>query len=443
MEKVVIVGAGLVGSLQAIYMAKKGYEVEVYERRADMRKQELNAGRSINLALSNRGWKALEEAEIVDEIKSIAIPMYGRIMHDERGNTTFQPYGKKDEAIYSVSRGELNQKLMSCADSYSNVTFNFEHKCVGMNLEENELVFQTLNGERIEVQADRIFATDGAFSAIRSRFQKRDRFNYEQMYLPHGYKELSIPPTDSGEFKIDKNALHIWPRGEYMMIALANEDGSFTCTLFFPFEGEKSFESLKTKEDVSQFFQEVFPDALEMMPHLLDEYFSNPTSSLVTIKCSPWNFEDKVLLMGDSSHAIVPFYGQGMNSGFEDCSVFNEIFEGNNRDWNKSFKDFSDQRKKDADAISDLALQNFVEMRDLVGDESFLLRKKIEKKIFEKYPNKWVPLYSQVTFSHLPYSEALRNGKVQEKIMDRIMEKENIKEIWDSEEVETEILNMI
>jgi len=444
MEKVAIIGAGLVGSLQAIYLARKGYQVEVFERRPDMRKIELSAGRSINLALSNRGWKALEEANIVEEIKQIAIPMYGRIMHDEKGETTFQAYGKEEEAIFSVSRGELNQKLMNCADSYDNVNFHFNHKCLDVNLDETELKFLLeKNSREVRVKVDRIFATDGAFSAIRKRLQKRDRFNYEQMYLPHGYKELSIPATSDGGFKIDKNALHIWPRGEYMMIALANEDGSFTCTLFFPFEGEKSFESLKTEEQVRQFFAEVFPDALELMPNLVQEYKNNPTSSLVTVRCSPWNYKDSIIMMGDASHAIVPFYGQGMNSGFEDCTVFNEIFEKNNKDWKSSFREFSLSRKKDADAISNLALQNFIEMRDLVGDESFLLRKKIEKKIYLKHPTKWVPLYSQVTFSHIPYSEALTNGKRQEKIMDQIMVKPNINDVWDSVEIENEILEML
>lgn len=444
MEKVIIVGAGLVGSLQAIYMAKKGFQVEVYERRPDMRKQDLIAGRSINLALSNRGWKAISEAGIQDEIRQIAIPMKGRMMHDEKGNTTFQQYGKEDEAIYSVSRGELNQKLMSCADQYENVTFFFNHKCLDVDLKTNELSFSNTEvGSKKRVSADRIFATDGAFSAIRKRLMRTDRFNYEQMYLAHGYKELSIPAADDGGFKIDKNALHIWPRGEYMMIALANEDGSFTCTLFFPFEGEKSFSSLQTPEQVHSFFSEVFPDALKLMPNLVEEYFENPTASLVTIKCSPWNYQDKILLMGDSSHAIVPFYGQGMNSGFEDCSVFNDVFVKNDAHWGKSFEEFSKNRKKDADAISSLALQNFIEMRDLVADEMFLLRKKIEKKIYAKYPEKWMPLYSQVTFSHIPYSEALANGKRQEKIMDCIMAKENIQQIWDSQEVEDEILEMI
>jgi kynurenine 3-monooxygenase len=444
MENIAIIGAGLVGSLQAIYMAKKCFKVAVYERRKDMRLEEMSAGRSINLALSNRGWKALEQAGIKSKIEPMAIPMHGRIMHDELENTTFQPYGKEGEAIYSVSRGGLNRELMNCAEAYDNVTFHFNMKCEDIDLENNTLHFlDTTSNKTQQVKPDRIFATDGAFSAIRSRLQKTDRFNYEQMYLPHGYKELSIPPAKNGSHQVDKNALHIWPRGEYMLIALGNEDGSFTCTLFFPFEGKNSFESLKTPENVNTFFSEIFPDAFKMMPNLVEEYFANPTASLVTIKCSPWNYEDKIILMGDSSHAIVPFYGQGMNSGFEDCTVFNEIFEESNGDWMKAFTSFSEIRKKDADAISELALQNFIEMRDLVGDENFLLRKKIEKNIYNKYPNQWMPLYSQVTFSHLPYSVALANGKRQEKIMDCIMAKPNIEEIYESKAIEEEILEMI
>ncbi len=443
MENIAIIGAGLVGSLQAIYMAKKGYNVAVYEGRDDMRKQEIVAGRSINLALSNRGWKALEIAGIKGEIEKMAIPMHGRMIHDKSGSTTYQPYGKEGEAIYSVSRGGLNLQLINSADAFKNVTFHFNHKCEDVDLSTNTIKFQDRkNNKTLEIKADRIFAADGAFSAIRTRLQKTDRFNYEQKYLEHGYKELSIPAKKGGGFLMDKNALHIWPRGEFMLIALANEDGSFTCTLFFPFEGKQSFESLKSKSDVISFFKNIFPDALEMMPNIGEEYFKNPTASLVTVRCAPWNFKDKIVMMGDSSHAIVPFYGQGMNSGFEDCSTFHEIFENSNKNFSKAFDSFSKTRKKDTDAIADLALQNFIEMRDLVGDEQFLLRKKIEKKIFEKHPDKWTPLYSQVTFSHIPYSEALAAGKRQERIMDCIMERPLIREEWDSEEVEKEILKM-
>lgn len=443
MERIAIIGAGLVGSLQAIFMAKKGYKVDVYERRPDMRKAKISAGRSINLALSNRGWKALETAGIKHEVDKIAIPMYGRMMHDEKGELTYQAYGKEGEAIYSVSRGGLNKLLMEQAESFENVDFHFNLSCQDVKLDSNELIFKSNEGEIVSATPDRIFATDGAFSAIRSKLMKTDRFNYNQFYLDHGYKELYIPPAKDGSYLIDKNALHIWPRGNYMLIALANEDGSFTCTLFFPFDGEKSFNSLKTQDEVAEFFESIFPDTIEIMPTLVEDYFNNPTSSLVTVRCSPWNHQDRILLMGDASHAIVPFYGQGMNSGFEDCSVFDDIFESNQRDWATAFSEFSDKRKADADAISELAIQNFTEMRDLVADPDFLLRKKIEKKIYDKYPNKWMPQYSQVTFSHIPYSEALSEGNRQREIMDKVMAIKDIHSRWDSEDVENMILNAI
>lgn len=442
MKKIAIVGAGLVGSLQAILMAKRGYQVSVFERRPDLREIELQAGKSINLALSTRGWKALKMAGIEDEINQISIPMYGRKMHAVNGDLTFQSYGKDEQAIYSVSRGDLNKRMLLIASTYSNVSFYFNHKCLDVELSTNKASFQnTETNEVISEEFDHIFGTDGAFSAIRNRMMRTDRFNYQQEYLQHGYKELLLPANEDGTHKLEKNCLHIWPRGQYMLIALPNLDGSYTCTLFFPFEGPTSFESLKTKEDVNTFFAETFPDFYEIMPEVADEYFDNPAASLVIIRCEPWNVKDKIQLMGDASHAIVPFYGQGMNSGFEDCSVFAEMLDQHEgEDWEKLFHDFSVLRKPDGDAIAELALTNYIEMRDLVGDEMFLLRKKIENKIYAKHPDKWMPLYSQVTFSHIRYSEALATGNKQREIMDSIMSKADIKDVWDSDAIEQEIL---
>lgn len=333
--------------------------------------------------------------------------------------------------------------LLNLAEKYENVTTNFNKKCIDIDLENNKLEFEDqVNGEKIVFHSDRVIATDGAFSVVRGKYQIQDRFDYSQYYIKHGYKELIIPANADGSHKLDKHALHIWPRGEFMLIALANIDGSFTCTLFFPFEGKNSFASIKTEQQLLRFFKETFSDAVALMPTLVEDYFSNPVSSLVTVKCAPWNYKDKSLLMGDAAHAIVPFFGQGMNCGFEDCTILNTIMNEES-DWNIVFKRFSDERKADGDAIADLALKNFVEMRDLVGDVDFLLRKKIEKKIYESYPDKWVPQYSLVTFTHVPYSEALLLGKKQDEIMDVIMKTNDIHTIWDSQKVIDKILSML
>ena len=441
MDKIAIIGAGLVGSLQAIYMARKGFQVSVYERRPDIRDAELVAGKSINLALSDRGWKALKGAGISDEIKKISIPMKGRMVHDVEGNQSFQPYGFDDQAIYSVSRGELNKQLLIKADEYPNVELIFNHRIKDVDLKTNELKIQDIQSKESSAKAyDRIIGTDGAFSAVRLRLMKTDRFNYSQKYLEHGYKELSIPPNADGTHKLDKNSLHIWPRGQFMLIALPNLDGSFTLTLFFPFDGEVSFNSLDTDEKVMGFFQKTFPDTLPLIPDLLKDYNENPTASLVTVRCNPWHYEDKICLMGDASHAIVPFYGQGMNSGFEDCTVFNNLFEQDDWEWDEVFSQFSAKRAPEADAISELALKNYIEMRDLTANEQWLLQKKIERKITTKHPDKWLPLYSQVTFSHTPYDVALRNGELQNAIMKRVMDRPDIAEVWDSEEIEQAVL---
>lgn len=439
-------GAGLVGSLLSIYLAKRGHKIDLFERRPDMRKTKMSAGKSINLALSDRGWKGLEGVGIAEEIKKIAIPMYGRYIHHRDGSTAFQPYGKDNQAIYSVSRAEINMRLMDLAEQQKNVNIHFNERCTSIDRNKLEAHFENAETHVTHtVQSDLLFGSDGAFAASRLNMQlSSDRFEYNQHYISAGYKELIIPPGPNGEFMIEKNALHIWPRGSFMMIALPNTDGNFTCTLFFPFEGEKSFATVKTREDVQKFFEAEFPDAVPLMPTLLDDYMNNPTSSLVTVKCFPWTFDDKIALIGDAAHAIVPFYGQGMNCGFEDCVVLNELIDKHKENWPVILEEYQTLRKPDADAIADLAIMNFIEMRDKTADPKFLLQKKIEANFSGKHPDKWIPLYSMVTYSpHIRYSTALRSGQKQEEIMQKIMALPDIDKKWDSEEVEKEILKYL
>jgi kynurenine 3-monooxygenase len=445
-KKVSIVGAGLVGSLLSIYLAKRGYKVNVFERRQDMRKTRISAGKSINLALSDRGWKGLEGIGIADEIKKIAIPMYGRCIHHKDGSTVFQPYGKKEQAIYSVSRGEINMKLMDLAEQQPGVNIFFDERCSGLEPHSNAVLFEnTKTGKKSRAESDLIFGSDGAFSATRLSVQMgSDRFEYNQHYIEAGYKELHIPASADGKFRIEKNALHIWPRGSFMMIALPNFDGSFTVTMFLPFEGDKSFNSLKTKEEVANFFKIEFPDTIDLIPGLLNDFFENPTASLVTVKCWPWTFDNKIALIGDAAHAIVPFYGQGMNCGFEDCVVLDALIDKHKEDWPCIFTEYQAMRKPDGDAIADLAIANFVEMRDKTADPLFLLQKRIEARFYEKYPEKWIPLYSMVTYSpQIRYSTALKEGQRQEAIMKQIMAIPGIEVNWDSKEVEMEILKLL
>ena len=445
-KSVTIVGAGLVGSLLSIYLSKRGYKVNVFERRADMRLETMSAGRSINLALSDRGWRGLEGVGIADDIKKIAIPMYGRFIHHKDGTNAYQPYGKDNQAIYSVSRADINMKLMDLAEQQENVNIQFNKKCTLINRKDLAITFEdNVTKETSNSSADLLFGADGAFASSRLSIQlQSDRFEYNQHYIDCGYKELIIPAGKNGEFLLDKNALHIWPRGSFMMIALPNPDGNFTCTLFLPFEGEKSFFNLKTDKQVEEFFKSEFSDAFTLMPTLISDFKTNATASLVTVKCAPWVFDNKIGLIGDAAHAIVPFYGQGMNCGFEDCVVLNELIEKHNDDWDIIFPEYEQLRKPDGDAIADLAIANFVEMRDKTADPKFILQKKIEAKFSQHYPDKWIPLYSMVTYSpHIRYSTALKEGQKQQKIMDEIMAFNNIESIWESDEIESEILKRI
>jgi len=423
--KITSIGAGPAGSLLAIYLAKRGFSVEIFERRPDMRTTPISAGRSINLAISTRGIHALREVGVLDSIMKIAVPMKGRMMHAVTGELTFQRYGKDDtEVIYAVLRSELSMALMNEAEKHPNVRIHFNERCTGMDFKTGEIELQDddIIGHARKVQTEVVIGTDGSASAIRMDMLKAGRFNFSQQYLEHGYKELTIPAGANGEYPIEKNALHIWPRKTYMLIALPNIDGSFACIFFFPFEGEYSFASLDTEEKTLQFFKTRFPDVVPLMPDLLENYFSNPTGAMVTIKCQPWHIAGKALLLGDAAHAIVPFFGQGVNCAFESCAYLAECIDQHGDNWQKTFAEFESLRKVNTDAIAELALENFVEMRDHVADPQFLFRKKVEQALQQKYPALFVPKYSMVTFHRLPYSVALSRGKAQERILAELCE---------------------
>ncbi|MBP7821631.1 MAG: FAD-dependent monooxygenase [Saprospiraceae bacterium] len=440
-----IVGAGLVGSLWAVYLKKAGYYVNVYERRSDMRLSKISAGKSINLATSYRGWKALDEVGIGDEIRKIAIPMYGRTIHNLDGTTNYQPYGNNDQAIYSVSRAEINSKLMSIAEQDSDVDIHFNEECVGVDLPKGIAKFRnSTTGNISEIESDVVFATDGAFSAVRyNGMQKIDKFNFSQNYIPDGYREILLPANEDGSFKLATNSLHIWPRGRFMLIALPNFDGSFTCTLFMPFEGhEYCFNNLTSSQKVSSFFEEVFPDFYAMMPQVADSWDKHPLSSLAIIRCFPWT-SGKVALMGDAAHATVPFFGQGMNCGFEDCSVMWSLMTKHQENWDEIFHEYELLRKPNGDAVQDLSLQNYIVMRDKVADPDFLLLQKIERRINFLYPDAYFPLYTMVSFTDIEYKTALEKGNEQETMIRNLIANHHITSDTDEAVIDHVIHNFI
>jgi kynurenine 3-monooxygenase len=454
-EKVIIIGAGLAGSLLAIYLAKRGIECEIYEARGDMRKETMSAGRSINLALSNRGIAALREVGLDEYMLAEAVPMFGRMIHSTDGGTKLLPYsGRTGEYINSVSRAGLNIALMNEAEKYDGVTFYFNEKCVDFDCRTGEAKFES--GKII--QGATLFATDGAGSAVRSAMLHGGvpRFDFSQKWLAHGYKELHIPPGGDGAFLMDKNALHIWARRSFMMIALPNFDGSFTCTLFLAHQGENSFESIEESfsrgftqidadktfeinprnprasaaENLMKFFEANFADAIPLMPALTEDFFTNPVGNLGTIKCFPWNAGGKSLLLGDSAHAVVPFYGQGMNASFEDCRILNQLIERHSADWETVFDEFTVARKPDTDAIAQMAEENFYEMRDAVADPVFLRKRELETRLEQTFRD-YFSKYSMVTFREdLPYAVAKEKGNAQDKLLMEICAKiDNVNEI--------------
>ena len=441
MAKFVLIGSGLAGGLLAAYLGRRGFDVDLYERRADPREGNIVGGRSINLAVSTRGIHALEQLGIADEALRHAIPMRGRMIHDKSGALHFSPYDVDPKnCINSIGRGALNTAVIEAAQRYPNVRVYFNHKCTDVDLDSATAHLETsfvaagspqdesvrtadappANSENriISAQGDAVIGVDGAFSAVRQSMQMQiSGFEYDENYLAHGYKELTIPPAPDGSWRMEKNALHIWPRKSFMMIALPNPDSSFTCTLFWEFEGPRSFGTTKTDDDVRRFFDEEFPDAVPLMPTLLEDFRQNPRGSLVTIRCAPWYYRDKVCLVGDAAHAVVPFYGQGMNAAFEDCAVLDECLDQFPDNRERAFAEYFSRRKENADALADLALGNFIEMRDKTASKTFRAKKKLDHFLEAALPGIYLPLYTMVTFTRIPYAEAARRARLQDRIV--------------------------
>jgi kynurenine 3-monooxygenase len=436
--KFVLIGSGLAGGLLAAYLGRRGYDVDLYERRADPREGNIVGGRSINLALSTRGIHALEQLGIADEVLRHAIPMRGRMIHEKSGALHFTRYDRDpNKYINSIGRAALNSVVIETAQRYPNVRVHFNRRCIDVDLDtaSAQLVDSSVEAgvpatpkpregvspavpNAIDAQGDAVIGVDGAFSAVRQSMQRRfDRFEYNESYLAHGYKELTIPPGLNGSWPMEKNALHIWPRKSFMMIALPNPDGSFTCTLFWEFEGPRSFATTKTDDDVRRFFDQEFSDAVRLMPNLLEDFRQNPTGSLVTIRCAPWYYKNKVALIGDAAHAVVPFYGQGMNAAFEDCFVLDECLAQFPDDRERAFAEYFSRRKENADALAHLAVENFIEMRDKTASRKFRAKKKLDHFLEALLPGIYLPLYTMVTFTRIPYLEAARRARRQDRIV--------------------------
>jgi kynurenine 3-monooxygenase len=415
---IAVVGAGLAGALLACYLGRAGRRVEVYEKRPDPRQGDVERGRSINLALSVRGIHALRELGLADEVLRNSVLMRGRMIHARNGALTFQPYGKDDnEALHSVSRAGLNRLLLEAAAREDCVRLFFNRRCTGLDTHQGIVEFHDEAAqEPVQATAEAIIGADGAYSAVRAWMQRREGFNYQQEYLSHGYKELTIPAGPGGAYRIEKHALHIWPRGSFMMIALPNLDGSFTCTLFWPLEGPNSFAALRGEADVLAFFRDQFPDAVPLLPALAEEFLTNPTGALVTIRCQPWHV-GRAVLVGDACHAVVPFLGQGMNAAFEDCTVLYRCLLEDQWDWGRAFARYEALRKENVDALADLCVDNFIEMRDRVASPVFVLRKRLAILLHRLFPRWYLPLYTMIEFTRIPYAQAVRRARVQDRVV--------------------------
>ena len=418
-SKITIIGSGLAGPLLAILLAKKGYTVDLFEKRSDPRQKSLSAGRSINLALSHRGIKALKSADVFEQIAPHLIPMKGRMIHGDNGELDYQPYSiNPNEYINSVSRAELNKILMTAAEKTNKVSIHFSQTL--FEVTNAELKFssgRTIPNEGI------IFGADGAGSELRKYIDSTADKPSLTEPLGHSYKELTIAPGDNDEFQIDSSSLHIWPRGEFMLIALPNIDKSFTCTLFMPNDGDVSFSSLHQKPDVNDFFNTHFSDALPLLENFPQSFFENPTGKLATVYAHNWH-TDSLCLVGDAAHAVVPFFGQGMNASFEDCNILMDCIKDGYENWHKIFESYNKIRKPDVDAIANMAIENYIEMRESVAQSDYIQRKKFANALFKKFPDRFIPRYNMVSFTSIPYSQVYKRGKIQQKIIAKLMSRE-------------------
>tara|TARA_B100000029_G_scaffold10085_2_gene11007 strand:+ start:999 stop:2363 length:1365 start_codon:yes stop_codon:yes gene_type:complete len=421
-KEIVIIGGGLVGPILSLFLAKRNYSSTIIESRNDIRLNEISNGRSINLAITERGLHALKQVGIKQSILNEAIPLRGRLIHNTDGKTTFQKYGqKKNQVIYSISRSKLNKILLSSSEETGKVKIFFNEQCLDADLISGKIKHKSkLNGKISIRSASHIFATDGSKSIIRKKMTGMNGFEEKVEILEHGYKELIIPPTYDGDYRLDSNMLHIWPREKFMLIALPNFDGSFTCTLFLPKKGPISFLSLKSGQNFLKFFKNVFPDLIPVMKDFENQFINKPTGNLYTINCQPWNIKDKFLLLGDAAHTIAPFFGQGINAAFEDCTIFDSLLKKYDNEWEKVFSQLSQNRKPEMDAISEMAIENYYEMRNETMDPKFLIKKEVEFILERNFPNQFIPRYSMVVFNRIPYTICQKRSKIQEKILKKL-----------------------
>lgn len=430
-DRVAVVGAGLIGAVAAIYLRRRGYRVEVYDRRDDPRRVAGEAGRSINLTLCLRGLAALDEVGVGDRVRALAVPVTGRRIHDPRGAVSGQPYGNRGEAIHSISRNDLNRELIDLAERRFGAVFRFGCELTGLDLAASTLALRPAAGEPFAVRFDRLIAADGAFSGVRRRLVEAGRAEHAEVFLDQAYRELPMPPAPAGDWALDPAALHVWPRGRYMLIGFPNPDRTFTCALHLPYAGEPSIGSVAGERELTELFERSFPDALPLLPGLARDYFAVRPQAMVTVRCFPWAFDGRAVLLGDAAHAVYPSYGQGANCGFEGCRALDQCLDRHRDDWPRALADYQAGRKRHADAIADLSEEHFHELRDHVGDPRFLLRKRIERRVHELAGDDWAPLYSMVSFTTMPYLDAVERERRQRPLIDGLLATEGIEELLD------------